>query len=418
MSFNSLILNTPSSVGYTTNPYAPTPPPRPEGVFEIDPRQQATPITSANAPQYDNVQQQYRIRRGFNPAYAGMSNLAFGVTEGLSNLSGNSFEKATQRYNQQRMPFQNVGLTNYTTQQDQRGSRTYFQTGGVFDLLASNALEYGDEEGYATYSRLASRREQAQEMAMRQSMMDYYNKNQRAEITAPVKSKTYMDHSSPYVNYSTYQPRMSYSGPIDFSETPTGSWAEVFKRVEDPSGKFNHGNGAYGSFGYRENGHLKEAFTKAPEFADLRKQYKNYNDFWKTFKNKGYSEFSTEIDTRYENWLKRRSENSIDRAASINYVGSVKPNNYRPKGQLSVGSYKQRMGIFEQGGMVNNTGYTPGTKSYNNPYNIIPSNNITMKDTPFPVLGIDNTGQQQMMYPGGNYKFRGNSVLELPIFKK
>lgn len=71
---------------------------------------------------------------------------------------------------------------------------------------------------------------------------------------------------------------------------------------------------------------------------------------------------------------------------------------------------------FQQGGNVNKTGYTPGYSSMNNPYNIIPSNNITMKNTPFPVLGIGSNGQQQMMYPGNNYNFKGSSyVTEIPM---
>lgn len=71
---------------------------------------------------------------------------------------------------------------------------------------------------------------------------------------------------------------------------------------------------------------------------------------------------------------------------------------------------------FQQGGNVNKTGYTPGYSSMNNPYNIIPSNNITMKNTPFPVLGIGSNGQQQIMYPGNNYNFKGSSyVTEIPM---
>ena len=45
----------------------------------------------------------------------------------------------------------------------------------------------------------------------------------------------------------------------------------------------------------------------------------------------------------------------------------------------------------------------------------INSNNITMKGVNYPVLGISNTGDKQMMYPGEDYKFDGNSVVEYPI---
>jgi hypothetical protein len=46
---------------------------------------------------------------------------------------------------------------------------------------------------------------------------------------------------------------------------------------------------------------------------------------------------------------------------------------------------------------------------------MIPSNNITMKDVPYPVFGFDDLGYSQMMYPGMDYKFPGNQVYELPI---
>ena len=46
---------------------------------------------------------------------------------------------------------------------------------------------------------------------------------------------------------------------------------------------------------------------------------------------------------------------------------------------------------------------------------IIPSGDITMQGVPYPVLGIDNLGNQQMMMPGANYKFPGSSVYEIPM---
>ena len=50
---------------------------------------------------------------------------------------------------------------------------------------------------------------------------------------------------------------------------------------------------------------------------------------------------------------------------------------------------------------------------------IIPNANgsITMKGVPYPVLGIDDQGNRQMMMPGGEYQFPGNSVYEIPMAK-
>ena len=51
---------------------------------------------------------------------------------------------------------------------------------------------------------------------------------------------------------------------------------------------------------------------------------------------------------------------------------------------------------------------------------IIPNANgsITMQGVPYPVLGIDDQGNQQMMMPGMDYQFPGNSVYEIPMAKK
>lgn len=76
--------------------------------------------------------------------------------------------------------------------------------------------------------------------------------------------------------------------------------------------------------------------------------------------------------------------------------------------------------LVAQFGGTNKTGYTPGTDTYNNPYNVIPGGDITMRNTPFPVMGYPldgnhNVGEPMLMKPGGEYNFPGASqVLEVP----
>lgn len=131
-------------------------------------------------------------------------------------------------------------------------------------------------------------------------------------------------------------------------------WASMFKKVEDKNSKFNHGNGAYGSFGYRQSGHLADAFN-SPAFSDIRNQYKDYNNFWSSFTQGGYSPLSNQVDAKYEQWLKDKSGNDINKAAAFNYAGYAGLNasdNYTPEGQISIGEYKKRMGIQENGGWL------------------------------------------------------------------
>lgn len=67
-------------------------------------------------------------------------------------------------------------------------------------------------------------------------------------------------------------------------------------------------------------------------------------------------------------------------------------------------------------GRVTKTGYRRNSPDVNNDYNVIPSNRISMTGVDFPVLGIDNLGNSELMYPGGEYEFQGDYVTELPAY--
>ena len=60
-------------------------------------------------------------------------------------------------------------------------------------------------------------------------------------------------------------------------------------------------------------------------------------------------------------------------------------------------------------------GYKKGSPDKNEPSLLIPSNNITMEDVEFPILGIDDLGNQKIMLPGKNYLFPGKQVTEIPM---
>jgi hypothetical protein len=47
----------------------------------------------------------------------------------------------------------------------------------------------------------------------------------------------------------------------------------------------------------------------------------------------------------------------------------------------------------------------------------VPSGNITMQGVPYPVMGVDEYGNQQLMMPGGEYMFPGNMVTEYPMMQ-
>lgn len=59
-----------------------------------------------------------------------------------------------------------------------------------------------------------------------------------------------------------------------------------------------------------------------------------------------------------------------------------------------------------------------GQWAYPGEVTIIPSNSITMQGVNYPVLGIDNLGNQQVMMPGMDYTFPGDYVTEIPQMGK
>jgi hypothetical protein len=46
---------------------------------------------------------------------------------------------------------------------------------------------------------------------------------------------------------------------------------------------------------------------------------------------------------------------------------------------------------------------------------MIEHNKITMKDVPYPLVGIDDTGHIKLMMPENDYRFPGNKVFEIPL---
>ncbi len=127
-------------------------------------------------------------------------------------------------------------------------------------------------------------------------------------------------------------------------------WASKFKSVEDPNSKFDHGNGAYGSFGFRKTGHLAEAY-KSPEFQEVREQFGDYNSFWNSFKQSGYGPLSKTVDSRYEDWLKRQTGNNISIAGKFNLTGSKSPSsNWMVGNNMLWQGYVNKLNKYKTGG--------------------------------------------------------------------
>lgn len=79
--------------------------------------------------------------------------------------------------------------------------------------------------------------------------------------------------------------------------------------------------------------------------------------------------------------------------------------------------YKQGTGVLpkKQKGGISTTGYKENSPHKNRDFNIIPSNQITMKGVKKKIVGRDNLGNTQVMHPGMNYQFPGQYVTEFPV---
>jgi hypothetical protein len=70
---------------------------------------------------------------------------------------------------------------------------------------------------------------------------------------------------------------------------------------------------------------------------------------------------------------------------------------------------------FKEGGVIKDN---RGQWAHPGEITEIGSNNITMQGVNYPVLGVSDQGDTQMMYPEQNYQFRGNKVTEYPMMQR
>tara|TARA_R110000868_G_scaffold14426_1_gene67114 strand:- start:31036 stop:32292 length:1257 start_codon:yes stop_codon:yes gene_type:complete len=67
---------------------------------------------------------------------------------------------------------------------------------------------------------------------------------------------------------------------------------------------------------------------------------------------------------------------------------------------------------YQDGGIIKDD---RGQWNYPGEITEIGSNQITMQGVPYPVLGVSDTGDTQMMFPNQDYKFKGKKVTEFPM---
>lgn len=98
----------------------------------------------------------------------------------------------------------------------------------------------------------------------------------------------------------------------------------------------------------------------------------------------------------------------------------VKKRKYQGGGIIPDNMSPFYTGTYQQGGSVNNTGYLDGALTAQNPYNVIPTGDISMQGVSQPINAIPLRGGMPMsgpttMMPGQDYSFDADSVLEYPM---
>lgn len=156
-------------------------------------------------------------------------------------------------------------------------------------------------------------------------------------------------------------------------------------------------------------------------FKELQSKKITSDKYWEVNK-----EISSNITNRqedlYKNFTGGKNINPYAHYLHYGDVGSkilepvesfrITPDEWVNKSRAHKGEYTQGLSRLQEGGIIDDN---EGQWKYPGEVTRISSPNITMKNVPYPVLGVADTGEQKMMYPNLDYTFKGaNSVTEYP----
>jgi hypothetical protein len=116
---------------------------------------------------------------------------------------------------------------------------------------------------------------------------------------------------------------------------------------------------------------------------------------------------ATEIKNRLEQ--KKAEKALLQQMILATQVAYIDPADYQ-----SQPTFEEPEQEFKNGGVIEDD---RGQWEFPGEITKINSGNITMEGISYPVYGVDNLGNSQMMYPGQSYQFPGTSVIEYPQIK-
>ena len=140
-------------------------------------------------------------------------------------------------------------------------------------------------------------------------------------------------------------------------------------------------------------------------------------DKWEQEVRHPYVEKGQAIPMPIKTWGEMAMGGSIPGAVGFSYARTQSPapsNGKYAKKTMASAKNGGWLDSYEEGGVIKDD-----MGQWNHPGEIteIGSNQITMQGVPYPVLGISDTGDMQMMYPEEEYEFDGEKVTEYPMAK-
>ena len=214
---------------------------------------------------------------------------------------------------------------------------------------------------------------------------DYYSKANKY-LSRPTFKNTELKPEHIAKSAQEFYDKTGYEYPLDLLLTQAQMETGLGTKLKSKYNYFNVGN--------TDSGAVKNYET--PEQSLLEYMGVMYNDYLE----KG----------------KKKVTDLLKPKGFVNYAGNryASAPDYEKK-LLAQKNFIAKKLSLEEGGVIKDD---RGQWDHPGEITEIGSNQITMQGVPYPVLGISDEGDTQMMYPEQEYKFKGKKVTEYPMAQK
>jgi hypothetical protein len=313
------------------------------------------------------------------------SQIIQGGLSALSNASPNSYQNATLRFNQQFDPTQTLPQNPNYSNQDYYGNK---QDGGqIVDSFIKDFLSFNDEPPTMKGDPVVAAKKSTEDGRVSEADVEQvvYEEEQRKRVSSADRIAKLLQG-------------------LQEPTTTSGTSTEI-----KSSGKY--GAEKIGPYGQKIAQDISNALGYAPTFNSIYRDPAQQDALiaqGKPAVKNSWHLTGDAVDMKPNDWNNLTPEKQS--YFKTNYDVVYHDNHYHiePKGKRK-----------QMGGLVNSTGYTPGSGTEFNPMNIIPTGNITMQDVPKNILAVpfkNNKAQMPvMMDPKTDYAFDADYTMEFAM---